>query len=114
MSASSRRRCSPSARWTGSASMPAKAAASAATPSTPAVAPATSSGEALAGNSPYQMPPAVAPSGKLAIAEPCATAPAIAGPSASAPGVACWKATAPVPSAISPVVISAAAARVPA
>ena len=37
----------------------------------------------------------------------------MAGPSASAPGVSFWKAIAPPPSAISPVVISAAAARAP-
>ena len=94
--------------------MPAKAVAIAATPSTPAVAPATRNGEACAGKRPYQMPPAVAPSGKLATAEPWASVPAMTGPSAMAPGVAFWKAMAPVPSAISPVVISAAAARVPA
>ena len=78
------------------------------------MAPATRNGEAWAGKTPYQRPPAVAPSGKLEIAELWARVPAITGPSAMAPGVAFWNAIAPVPRVISPVVISAAAARVPA
>ena len=82
--------------------MPAKAEARAATPITPAVAPATRNGEAWAGKTPYQMPPAVAPSGKLEIAELCARLPAMTGPSAIAPGVAVLKAAAPVPSVIGP------------
>ena len=101
------------ARCTGSATIPAKAVARAATPITPAVAPATRKGEAWAGKTAYQRLPALAPSGKLATAVPCAIEPAITGPRAIAPGVAFWKASAPVPRATSPVVISAAAARLP-
>ena len=113
-SAFSRRRCSPVARWIGSETMPAKALASAATPSTPAVAPATRNGEACAGKRPYQRPPARGAEREAGDRRALARVPAITGPRAIAPGVAFWKASAPAPRATRPVVISAAAARVPA
>lgn len=80
---------------------------------TPAVAPATRTGEACAGKTPYQRPPAVVPreagdGGALGEVSGDHRA------EGEGAGVAFWKATAPVPRVTSPVVISAAAARVPA
>src|SRR3954447_22566255 len=78
----------------------------------PPVRPAIKAGEAATGNTPYQSPPSVAPSGNEAIAACWAMTVASAGPSTRAPGVACLRVKAPAPSAISVVVISAAAALV--
>src|SRR4051795_6250019 len=97
----------------GSAITPENAAATAPRPTSLPVTPAIRAGEAATGNRLYQSPPSVAPSGNDATAACCAMIVASTGPSTRAPGVACLAVNAPAPSAISVVVISAAAARVP-
>jgi hypothetical protein len=67
-----------------------------------------------AGKKPYQRLPALAPNGNEATAAFWVRAAARAGPRDITPGVTCCTASAPAPTVSKDVVISAAAARVPA